>query len=325
MKKGWRLWFAMGALVAAAGCNALLAIEEHELATVDGGDSPSADGDDGLNDGGDAPDASVARCDPTKPFGTPVQLTEISSPDGGGENMPHLTADERTLYFATAQSPSDIYVATRDAPGALFGAPARVDAVDTEHTENSPSLTADELELFLASFATQRTGIVYSTRANRGAPWGTPVEITLPDGAPRVDMPFISADGRTLYAAMRVGDSGMLHELRKSAVSPTAPNFGPLESIGVDTLFDETRPILSADERTIYFASNRDAGTGGLDIWTARRLSKLLHFGTPTNVRELNTTSHERPGWVSGDGCVIYFSSMRSGSVEHVFRAQRPN
>jgi hypothetical protein len=43
-------------------------------------------------------------------------------------------------------------------------------------------------------------------------------------------------------------------------------------------------PILSPDGLSLYMASNRPNGHGGLDIWVARRASKDEPFGTPENL-----------------------------------------
>jgi hypothetical protein len=43
-------------------------------------------------------------------------------------------------------------------------------------------------------------------------------------------------------------------------------------------------PILSPDGRSVFMASNRPGGHGGLDIWVARRASTAEPFGAPENL-----------------------------------------
>src|SRR5881409_3459668 len=43
-------------------------------------------------------------------------------------------------------------------------------------------------------------------------------------------------------------------------------------------------PILSPDGRSVFLASNRPGGHGGLDIWVARRESVDEPFGAPENL-----------------------------------------
>ena len=45
-------------------------------------------------------------------------------------------------------------------------------------------------------------------------------------------------------------------------------------------------PIQSPDGLSLYFASNRPGGKGGLDIWVARRSSTTAPFGAPENLGE---------------------------------------
>jgi hypothetical protein len=68
-------------------------------------------------------------------------------------------------------------------------------------------------------------------------------------------------------------------------------------------------PVPSTDELTIYFLSARSGGTGGRDIWVAKRTSRSTPFAAPVPVTELNTADNEVPGAISGDGCHIYYTS----------------
>jgi hypothetical protein len=53
-------------------------------------------------------------------------------------------------------------------------------------------------------------------------------------------------------------------------------------------------PVLSPDGRSIYMASNRPGGHGGLDIWVAHRNSPGEPFGTPESLPEpINSASDD--------------------------------
>jgi hypothetical protein len=53
-------------------------------------------------------------------------------------------------------------------------------------------------------------------------------------------------------------------------------------------------PILSPDSRSLYMASNRPGGHGGLDIWVARRDSVDEPFGAPENLpAPINSPSND--------------------------------
>ncbi len=89
-------------------------------------------------------------------------------------------------------------------------------------------------------------------------------------------------------------------------------NVGP----PINTEFDDNVPVLTNNERTLYFTSNRPGTFGGEDIWVARRQNKKAPWGEPVNLGpRINTASTERMRSISEDGRIILFQSDRqSGS-----------
>jgi WD40-like Beta Propeller Repeat len=71
-------------------------------------------------------------------------------------------------------------------------------------------------------------------------------------------------------------------------------------------------PIQAPDGLSLYLASNRPGGLGGLDIWVARRASTDAPFGAPENLGEpINSASDDFcPTPVHGGG--LYFVSRRT-------------
>ncbi len=69
-------------------------------------------------------------------------------------------------------------------------------------------------------------------------------------------------------------------------------------------------PILSPDGKSLYIASDRPGGKGGLDIWVAHRKNKSGRFGAPVNLpAPINTESADFcPTPVRGG---LYFVSRR--------------
>lgn len=82
-------------------------------------------------------------------------------------------------------------------------------------------------------------------------------------------------------------------------------NPGPL----VNSPHWDTQPSLTADGRTLYFASNRPGGSGGTDIWT----TTLDDRGRWSEARPLgpavNTDGDERSPSIAPDGTALYFAS----------------
>ena len=76
---------------------------------------------------------------------------------------------------------------------------------------------------------------------------------------------------------------------------PAKPFDTPVSVDGINTASYEGWPVLSPDELTIYFMSNRGGlGTsGGIDIFVATRASITDPFGTPAPPANVNTATDD--------------------------------
>ena len=87
----------------------------------------------------------------------------------------------------------------------------------------------------------------------------------------------------------------------------------------------DSHPTLTADGRTLYFASERHGGKGGSDIWTSTRNDDGT-WTVPVNLGEtINSSGDEVTPFVSGDGQTLWFSSSSLpgyGGFD-VFRSER--
>ena len=86
-------------------------------------------------------------------------------------------------------------------------------------------------------------------------------------------------------------------------------NVGP----PVNTEYNDTYAILSRDELTMYFTSDRPEGLGGDDLWFATRESADAPWGEPQNMRALNTSALDSLAVLSSDEHVMFFHSTRPG------------
>ena len=70
----------------------------------------------------------------------------------------------------------------------------------------------------------------------------------------------------------------------------------------------DSQPCSTCDEKTIYFASNREGGLGGTDIW----MSTLVkgQWSIPSNLGPtINSPGDEEGPFIAADGKTLYFSS----------------
>src|SRR5437899_40315 len=67
-------------------------------------------------------DAASSRCDPSKPFGAPVQIAELATIDQ--DTVADLSPDELTIYIGSNHGVTGMHLfyATRASPTAPFGA-----------------------------------------------------------------------------------------------------------------------------------------------------------------------------------------------------------
>ena len=87
-------------------------------------------------------------------------------------------------------------------------------------------------------------------------------------------------------------------------------------------------PFISKTGLSLYFASNRAGGFGGLDLWVSQRASLDSPWGTPQNLgQNINTAANEQCAHLPPDGHTLLFASTREGSLgEHdLYVARRRN
>lgn len=76
-----------------------------------------------------------------------------------------------------------------------------------------------------------------------------------------------------------------------------------------DAVWWDSQPSISADGKTLYFASNRPGGKGGIDIYMTQ---KMLNgeWGAPVNLGDsINTQYDEKSPFIHSDSQTLYFSS----------------
>lgn len=86
-------------------------------------------------------------------------------------------------------------------------------------------------------------------------------------------------------------------------------NIGP----PINTQWDDNVPVLSKNEKSLFFTSTRpDGGFGDEDIWVSRRQNKNARWGEPVNLGAgINTRYTDRIRSLSADGRILLFQSNR--------------
>lgn len=122
--------------------------------------------------------------------------------------------------------------------------------------------------------------------------------------------PTFSPDGKTLIFAR--GNSGKkkgtvdvdLYQSRNVGGQWTAPAILPIN----DSLAWDGSPAFSRDGKTLYFASNRAGGSGGIDLYRTN-IDASGRFSKPVNMgKDINTAGDEMFPYVA-EGGKLYFAS----------------
>ncbi len=143
--------------------------------------------------------------------------------------------------------------------------------VNTTAWESQPTISADGQTIYFVS--NRKGGLggkdIWVTNKQDDGTWGTPVNLGDSINTPFDDIsPFIHPDGKTLYFASNgiVGLGGFdLYLSRKQSNGKwtTPQNLG----YPINTHKDEKSLILNAAGDYAFFASERDEGFGGLDLY----------------------------------------------------------
>ena len=263
------------------------------------------------------PDAGPA-CNPAADFGTPTPVAEVNTADS--DLVSDLSADERTIYVSTNHGVSGVHIfyATRPSRAVPFGALVALLPLGA-YDDWSIAVSSDRLTGILASDRSMtQTHLYLVTRSSVLSDFSPATMAAVVNSGADDATPRWTADQSSLYFdSMRGGD----RDLYRAPVN--AAGFGaPVAVTELNSPALEAAPLLSADERTIWFLSTRAPSPDG-DVWTATRASKSGPFGAPTRVASLSSTAIDAPAWISADGCTMYLSSTRNGGQYDAFVARR--
>lgn len=106
---------------------------------------------------------------------------------------------------------------------------------------------------------------------------------------------------------------------------PVGAESPPGTSTDLNTASLDGCPILSPDGLSLYMASNRPGGLGGLDIWVARRESPTAPFGAPVNAgAPVNTAADDFCPSPMKDGWLFFVSARPGGCGDADIYLTRP-
>ncbi|MEM1319275.1 MAG: OmpA family protein [Bacteroidota bacterium] len=191
------------------------------------------------------------------------------------------------------------------------------------------SLTPSENEVILLNQFVEEGGMRKGFSVSRqyaNGNWSFPEPITINNyhnSGPDVSM-TMSQDGSVIILAMERSDSRGKTDLyisfRLSDQEWSTPkNMGSV----INSSRRETNPFLSADNKSLFFSSNRMGSSGGSDLFVVYRDGKTWDdWSKPRRfVAPINSKSDESQPYFNVNTGYLYFTSKRDGSSD-IFRVK---
>ena len=187
--------------------------------------------------------------------------------------------------------------------------------VNSKYAEYLPNLTQDGKYLIYTRMAAMSHAFPslqedFYISKNKAGVWtkSLPLSHTL-NTKKNEGAPSISADGSVLFFAAcnrkdGEGSCDIYYSFNRGNYWTT-----PKNARAINTDHWDSQPNLSSDGKTLYFASDRDGGVGGRDIWAVDVLGEGV-FGKPYNLGVIiNTKYDEMSPFIHFDNQTLYFAS----------------
>ena len=200
------------------------------------------------------------------------------------EGAPSLSANGRFLIFTSCDNPVEGYGRDRKGYGSCdlfytynigdnWTKPKNLGKkINSRNWETQPSFSADGKTLYFIrgigrSYSRQQD--IYTATLNEQGVWSDPVRLSNTINTPGIEESvFIHPDGKTLYFSSN-GHPGMggldlfMSQKNEKGIWSTPVNLG----YPINTFNDENSLLVDANGELAYFASDREGGFGGLDLY----------------------------------------------------------
>ncbi len=204
------------------------------------------------------------------------------------------------------------------------------DVINTENREYVPVISSDESVLIFTYTGPRSTGGLMDDEfnpdpngyyyedvfiANRiGSTWTSPESIGENINSKNHDASIaLSADGQKLFvfhSTEKDGGDIYMSQLKGNVWGKPVPL-----NTNINTKYWEGSVSLSADEKTLYFASDRPGGFGGRDLYMSKK-EKDGTWGKAQNLGPtINTKYNDDSPFIHPDGITLFFSSEGHNSI----------
>lgn len=123
----------------------------------------------------------------------------------------------------------------------------------------------------------------------------------------------ISIDNKNLYFAMMRQEGGLQPNCDIYVSDNSGGEWSEIRKLSANVnhpKYWDSQPTIAADGVTLYFASDRPGGYGGIDIYVTRKDQKTGQWSVPQNLGpNINTPGDEKTPFIHSDSETLYFSS----------------
>lgn len=201
--------------------------------------------------------------------------------------------------------------------------------INSEYTEYNPVVMADESMMAYTALRPdprrprELVENIFISYKNNGK-WSEPKPLDIQTRS-NIGTAGLSPDGRQMIIFISTGNNtGSLYTIDK--VGDKWSNPSPLGN-NINSGYLETTASITPDGKTIYFASNRRGGMGGMDLYKVEKQPNGS-WGRAQNLGpEVNTADNEDAPFIHPNGKILFFTSDGIGSMggKDIFKTELVN
>lgn len=182
--------------------------------------------------------------------------------------------------------------------------------INSKYDDYLPSITSDgEYLLFTRNDKNKDENILLSS--NRKGKWSNAAPVGgILNTNKQEGMAKFEAHGNTFYftACRQDGETVGCDIYRAQFQDKKVKVISPLDG-RLNSYFWDSQPSITCDGTIMYFASTREGGYGGSDIWQST-MDSNGDWGAPVNMGpDINTKGDEEAPFIATDGTSLYFTS----------------
>jgi WD40-like Beta Propeller Repeat len=248
------------------------------------------------------------RANVLDPWGTPINLGPALNTTSD-ESNPAFSRDGHFLFFQSnrtgGQGGIDIWMAHRNDPHDDFDWEPPVNlgaAINSTADDQGPYYFEDEIrgarQLYFGSTRSGLGGDIYVSEQNADGSFGPATVVPELSSPQNESDPWIRSDGLEIFfQSMRFGSIGR-SDLWVATRGSTADAWSTPVNLGntINTASQEQNASLSSDGMTLFFASDRPGGSGGLDLYMITRTLPMVRSKNITVAADDSCAANISPG-----------------------------